>query len=142
VGGALNRVSRQQGAEVWTGSIAGEGPWQMSFVLECYGSPAIILLIVAIYLLIHMDRRADELDKECRRTAIETCGERRIKRYRVRRTLLSLTESEGRRPRLRLRVQVVSPREGSRRNPFLRRGGKNLLLPGSSTLRIELLVMK
>lgn len=91
--GAINLVSRQQGAEVWTGRVEGS-PGEMSFVLERYGSPEIILLIVAIYLLIHMDRRADELDEECRRAAIEICGERRIKRYRARRTLLSF-EPEG-----------------------------------------------
>ena len=98
VGGALNLVSRQQGAEVWTGSVSGvgrDGPGQMSFVLERYGSPETILLIVAIFLLLYMDRRADELDEVCRRIAFETCGERRVKRYRVHRTLLSLTEPEG-----------------------------------------------
>jgi hypothetical protein len=97
--GALNLVSRQQsGAEVWTGSVSGvggAGVGQMSFVLERYGSPETILLIVAIFLLLHMDRRADELDEECRRTATETCGERRVKRYRVRRVLVSVNEPGG-----------------------------------------------
>lgn len=98
----LNLASqdRVQGAEVWTGRASGEGPaidWtpgfppEMAFGLERYGSPELIILIVAIYLLIHMDRRADELDEECWRRAVEACGERRIKRYRPRRTLLSLT---------------------------------------------------
>lgn len=46
-------------------------------------------------LLIHMDRRADELDEECRRIAIGTCGYRRVKRFTVRRTLASLSEPGG-----------------------------------------------
>jgi hypothetical protein len=92
--GPLRLVSRDQvqGTEVWTGSVAGEGPWLMTFVLQRYGSPELIVMIAAIYLLLHIDRRADELDEECWRRAVEACGERRIKRYKTGRTWMSLAE--------------------------------------------------
>jgi hypothetical protein len=88
--GALNRVSprSEAGPEVWTGHV---GDADMSFVLERYGSPDIIVLIVLIYLLVWADRRADELDGECWDKAVEMCGERRIKSYKVRRNLAGIS---------------------------------------------------
>jgi hypothetical protein len=93
--GTFDLVSRRQRTEVWSGSIEGGGMTRMSFVLERYGSPEIILLIAAIWLLIYRDRRADDLDDECWAKAVEMCGERRIKRYKVRRGLMSLDDPQG-----------------------------------------------
>jgi hypothetical protein len=39
-------------------------------------------------------------------------------------------------------LERASPKKVSAAPPFLRRGRKNVLLPGSSALRIELLIAK
>jgi hypothetical protein len=95
VEGELMLASRLEGGEVWTGTIGDYTSGAMSFVLERYGSPEVILVILTIFVLIHWDRRADELDEECLRRAIENCGYRRIKRFKVRRTLASFSEPGG-----------------------------------------------
>jgi hypothetical protein len=90
--GSRYLVTREEGVEMWTGSVVGRGSNLMTYVLRRYGSPEVAIVLLAIFLMIHMDRRADALDKECRRTAIEACGERGVKRFRTRRAWMSLTQ--------------------------------------------------
>jgi hypothetical protein len=94
MGGAVNRVRQRSEAdpEVWTGHV---NDAQMSFVLERYGSPELVVLITFIFLSIFygMDRRANALDEGCWRRAVEMCGERGIKRWKVHRTLGEISAS-------------------------------------------------
>jgi hypothetical protein len=94
MGGAGDRVHQRSeaGPEVWTGHV---NDAQMSFMLERYGSPELVVLITFIFLSIFygMDRRAAELDAECWLRAVEMCGERRIKSYKVRRNLAGISAS-------------------------------------------------
>ncbi len=92
--GELALVSQRSeaGPEVWTGRV---NAGQLSFVLERYDSSEIVILITLIFVLLRWDRRAAELDYECWSRAVEMCGERRIKRYTVRRNLMGLSESSG-----------------------------------------------
>lgn len=94
MGGAVDRVRQRSeaGPEVWTGHV---NDAQMSFVLERYGSPELVVLITFIYLSVFymMDLRANALDEGCWRRAIEMCGERRIKIYKVRRNLAGISVS-------------------------------------------------
>jgi len=95
--GGLARVPRRSeaGPEVWTGRAnAGR---QLSFVLERYddSSKKIVILITLIFVLLHGDGQIADLDYECMRRAIEACGERGVKSYGVRRTLVSILEPGG-----------------------------------------------
>ena len=95
--GAVDRVRRRSeaGLEVWTGGVY--EPQQMSFVLERYGSPELVVLITFIFLSIFygMDRRANALDEVCWRRAVEMCGEHGIKSCTFRRTLGEISASLG-----------------------------------------------
>jgi len=92
--GAVDRVRQRSeaGPEAWTGLVYGP---QMSFVLERYGTPELVVMITFIYLSVFytMDLRANALDEVCWRRAVEMCGERRIKSYKVRRNLAGISAS-------------------------------------------------
>ena len=94
--GAVDRVRRRSeaGPEVWTGLVYGP---QMSFVLERYGTPELVVMITFIYLSVFvlMDFRANALDEVCWRRAVEMCGEHGIKSCKFRRTLGEISASLG-----------------------------------------------
>ena len=97
--GELALVSERSEAspEVWTGRVkAGR---RLSFVLERYDDDSsekkCVILTTLVFVLLHGDGRTAEPDYECMRRAIEACGERGVKSYKVRRTLGSLTEPGG-----------------------------------------------
>ena len=93
--GAVDRVRQRSeaGPEIWTGLVYGP---QMSFVLERYGSPELVVLITFIYLSVYMmDLRENALDERCWRRAVEMCGEHGIKSCKFRRTLGEISASLG-----------------------------------------------
>ena len=104
--GTLNPTSRRQGVEVWTGRVLGTGDLapsirlpdaqpEMVFVLERYGSPEVVLMIVAIFQMIYRDQHADELDDICFRRALDLCGYEGVKRVRTKRRFTSLANPGG-----------------------------------------------
>jgi hypothetical protein len=93
--GAVDRVRQRSeaGLEVWTGGVY--EPQQVSFVLERYGTPELVVMITFIYLsvFVMMDFRANALDEVCWRRAVEMCGEHGIKSCKFRRTLGEISAS-------------------------------------------------
>jgi hypothetical protein len=94
VSGEATLSDTRNGVERWTGRVERTFDPRVgfSFSLERYGSPEIVLTLMAIFFLLYFAAKADQAAEACYKQALEACGQGQIRTYKVSRTLASITQ--------------------------------------------------